>query len=352
MKKLLLFLVIPICLFNCETKKSLEVQTKKENQIVIGQIDTIYSDILKENRKIWVHVPKNVKNNQSKYPVLYLLDGDSHFHSVTGMIKQLSTDGNTISPEMVVVGITNTDRTRDLTPTHINEMYGDTIFPKTSGGGKRFLSFIDKELMPYIEKEYPVTSYKTFVGHSLGGLTVIDALIERPNLFNNYVAIDPSLWWDNQKLLKRASKILSSKIYEGKTLYLGVANTMDKGMTINKVENDTTENTEHIRSILKFAKATESIKNNGLLFDWKYYENDDHGSVPLIAEYDAIRFLFPWYKIKYQEMMPLLDSNSNTLIEDLLNWINTHYKNVSSHFGYEVLPDKSLINNIGYRFIN
>src|SRR5690606_1362862 len=119
-----------LSLFTCEYKKTHLIKPKK-NEIVIGQIDTIYSNILKENREIWVHIPKSYAKNQLKYPVLYLLDGDAHFYSVTGMIKQLSTiNGNTISPEMVVVGIPNTDRTRDLTPTHVDESFGDSIFPK------------------------------------------------------------------------------------------------------------------------------------------------------------------------------------------------------------------------------
>jgi predicted alpha/beta superfamily hydrolase len=354
MKRLLLFTILTLCLINCETKNSSETTIEKDNKIVFGHKEVIHSDILKEDREIWIHLPESAKNDSissTKYPVLYLLDGDAHFYSVTGMIKQLSTaNGNTMSPEMIVVGIPNTDRTRDLTPTHVNEMFGDTIFPKTSGGGKNFLSFIEKELMPYVEKTYPTSNYKTFVGHSFGGLAVIDAFVDRPDLFNNYVAIDPSLWWDNQKLLKRAENVLRDNKYEGKSLYLGVANTMDEGMNYNEVENDTSQTTEHIRSILEFAKTTESIKDNGLNFKWKYYDNDSHGSVPLITEYDALRFLFPWYELK--GINQFFDPTSTASVDDLVNLINSHYKNVSTNFGYEVLPPESFINQLGYAFMD
>ena len=192
-----------------EIQRALE---KPTNQIVIGQIDSVYSDILDESREIWVHMPESATNgtsNTTKYPVLYLLDGPGHFYSVTGMIKQLSsTNGNTIVPEMIIVAIPNTDRSRDLTPTAVDFDFfsGDSI-QYSSGGGNKFLDFMEDELIPHIEKTYPASPYRTFVGHSFGGLSVINALISRQHLFNNYVAIDPSLWWDDQAFLKVADSV-------------------------------------------------------------------------------------------------------------------------------------------------
>ena len=348
MKKILLIITVALCFFNCETKKSSASKVSTDKNIVIGQKDVIYSNILEEDREIWVHLPESTMDERFtpvKYPVLYLLDGASHFLSVTGMIKQLSP---TVSPEMIVIGVTNTDRTRDLTPTHVNEIDGDTIIPKTSGGGKKFLRFIEEELMPYVEETYQASSYKTFVGHSFGGLAVIDALIERPELFNNYIAIDPSLWWDNQELLNRAKNALKPKKYKGKSLYVGVANTMDEGKIFREVEKDTTQDTEHIRSILEFVKTTEAVTDNGLNFKWKYYDNDSHGSVPLITEYDAIRFLFSWYELK--GLNQFFNPTSNATTKDLLNLLEAHYKMVSNNFGYTVLPSESLINDLGYYF--
>lgn len=346
MKKSLFFTVIGLILFSCETKNTPDTSLN-DNQIVIGTIDSIYSNNIKEEQNFWVHVPKNSTGEVTKgvkYPVLYLLDGDGHFYSVTGMIKQLSTtNGNTVSPQMIVVGITNNDRTRDLTPTHVNVMFGDSIFPKTSGGGKNFLNYIEKELIPHIEKNYPASSYRTFVGHSLGGLMVIDALVDRPELFNNYIAIDPSLWWDEQIIVKRADSALNLGKYENKALYLGIANNSGKAMDISEFRKDTTS------PLLKFVNSTEAKIDNGLLFKWKYYENNDHGSVPLITEYDALYFLFPWYTFK--EIDQLFDLKATPSVDDLLSTIDTHYKNVSDHFGIETLPAETFINSLGYGFM-
>jgi predicted alpha/beta superfamily hydrolase len=193
MKNYLLLIAITFSLINCQQKENSVDTEVPTNQIVIGQIDSVYSDILGESRKIWVHIPESARNNDSseiKYPVLYLLDGPGHFYSVTGMIRQLSTsNGNSIVPEMIIVAIPNTDRGRDLTPTHVDIDFfsGDSI-QYSSGGGDKFLDFMEDELIPHIERTYPTARHKTFVGHSFGGLSVINALITRPQLFDNYIA--------------------------------------------------------------------------------------------------------------------------------------------------------------------
>src|SRR5450755_1302956 len=116
------------------------IKAQRENKIVIGTIDSINSRILNEQRKVWVYVPNSGSNDfysKQRYPVVYLLDGDAHFYSVVGMIQQLSSvNGNTICPQMIVVGIPNTDRTRDLTPTHVaaDLPFIDSNGCKTSGG--------------------------------------------------------------------------------------------------------------------------------------------------------------------------------------------------------------------------
>ena len=146
MKNYLLFVVIAFSLVNCQQKGNSSDIEESTNQIVIGHIDSLYSNILNESRKIWVHIPESARNltfSETKYPVVYLLDGPTHFYSVTGMIRQLSTSNmNTIVPEMIIVAIPNTDRGRDLTPTHVDIDFfsGDSIQYK-SGGGNKFLDF-------------------------------------------------------------------------------------------------------------------------------------------------------------------------------------------------------------------
>ena len=121
---------------------------------------------------------------------------------------------------------------------------------------------------------------------------------------------------------------------------------MEEGMNINEVGNDTTKSTAHIRSILQFVNSIDTQNDNGLLFGWKYYKDDGHGSVPLITEYDALRFLFPWYT--FDGAGHIFDSSSNATADELIELVNLHYENVSARFGYEVIPPEQFINSAGY----
>jgi len=331
---------------------SLQAFSQPGNDISIGKKDSIYSKLLHEKREIWIHLPGSANNSlfrSQRYPVVYLLDGDAHFYSVAGMIHQLSEiNGNTLLPEMIVVGIPNTDRMRDLTPSHSPTGYtGDSVGVVTSGGGEIFISFIEKELMPYLDSLYPTKPYKVFIGHSLGGLTVVNALMHHTRLFNSYIAIDPSMWWNNQLLLKQSGNILTQNNFNGRTLFLGVANTMPPGMDTAKVWKDNSNNTDHIRSILLLANELKKGKGDGLRWEYKYYPEDSHGSVPLISEYDGLKYIFDFYNFK----------NSNSLFDSsysaaaLVKMVTDHYQKISFGMGYEVLPQESFVNNLGYGFL-
>ncbi|PCJ22329.1 MAG: esterase [SAR86 cluster bacterium] len=317
---------------------------ESDNQIVIGVIDTINSAILDEDRDLWIYVPKSAsepENSNIKYPVMYLLDGNAHFHSVSGMIRRLSSaSSRKVAPEMIIVGIPNTDRMRDLTPTHVEG---------TTGGGREFLDFVENEVIPYVEGNYPASTYRTFVGHSLGGLTVIDALINRSDVFSNYVAIDPSLWWDDQFLLRKAEAALTEVNFSGKSLFVAVANTMRGDMNINNVVEDTSDATRHIRSILQFSKSADAEKGNDLNFGWEYYDNDSHGSVPLIAEYDAFRFLFPWHELK--GFNDYFTPESTATVTEVIDHVLAHYQNISSHFEYLVVPPEQYVDMLADAFL-
>jgi predicted alpha/beta superfamily hydrolase len=349
MRNLLMLLAAAFLLAACGTQDT-NVPGESSGKISIGHLDSLHSDILDETRNIWVHVPDETTGGiygKTTYPVLYLLDGPDHFHSVTGLLHNLGQ--NAIVPKMVVVAIPNTDRTRDLTPSHVDEMFGDSSFVKTSGGGEKFLEFMEKELIPYVEGKYPVTGYRTFVGHSFGGLTAVYALLSHPELFNNYVAIDPSMWWDDLLLVKKTDAVLEGNSMEGRALFVGVANTMEEGMDIVEVREDTARSSNHIRSILSFIEKLENRQDLPLEFDWKYYEDDDHGSVPLITEYDALRFLFPWYRL--EGLNEFFREEAKDDPAELLSTLEEHYKQVSEHFGYQVPPSEPDVNSLGYGFV-
>ena len=319
------------------------------HNIQIGTIDSISSKVLKEDRKIWVHLPRGAQNAgfaKQKYPVVYLLDGDAHFSSVVGMIEELSEiNGNTICPEMIVVGITNTNRTRDLTPTHsdVDPPFVPQNLSEQSGGGEKFAEFLEKELIPYIDSKYPTAPYKTLIGHSFGGLTAINILTNHTNLFNSYIAIDPSMWWDHQKFLAETQKKLANKNLANVSLFLAAANTMDESMDVIKVRKDTTLFTRHIRSILDLNDFLNQDKKSNLNYQDKYYNDDNHGSVPLIATYDALRFIFRFNQLKLSIPEQL---NFN---KPVLTKIEKHFEEVSKHLGYKVNIPENTVNAYAYQ---
>ena len=309
-----------------------------DNKIVIGTIDSIQSKILNEKRKIWVYVPPNdgtsEKFEKQRYPVVYLLDGDFLFLQTVSMIQQLHPSwGDPVCPNMIVVGIPNTDRTRDLTPTHVIYDPSDS----TSGGGEKFISFIEKELMPYIDNAYPTEPYKILVGYSLGGLAVMQTFVHHTNLFNSYIAIDPSLWWDNHAIIKESQTIFQHKKFQGTSFFLGFSSVFNIEMDVHELSKDTINNDYPLNlSILQLRDSLESYKKNGLNFQRKYYKDDWHNTVSLIAEYDALRFIFKDYFFK------LPGKDTSDAVFGLIDKYKRHY----AKYGME--PPGIFINDAGY----
>ncbi len=149
----------------------------------------VHSEILKEDRQILISKPNfkhSTKLGEKKYPVIYVLDGEDMFHLVSAIVNFLSgIKGNKIIPESLVVGIVNTNRTKNYTHDLIE-------FESESGHGSEFSKFIENELFKLIQDRYSVANYRTIIGHSYGGLFVINTLNKNHEMFDNYIALDPS----------------------------------------------------------------------------------------------------------------------------------------------------------------
>lgn len=313
------------------------VNAQNGENISIGKKEIISSKVLNENRKIWIYTPNitsQIASPDKRYPVLYLLDGDAHFFSTVGIIQQLSQANlNGVLPEMIVVAIENTNRLSDLVPS--------ADLNKTNS----FINFLSSELIPYIDNKYNTAPYKLLVGHSLGGLTAIDILTKFPQLFNAYIAIDPSMWYNNEKFLKNTIAQLPKQNMNGKKLFVGTANTLPKGMTIAQLKKDNTFETQHIRSIFKLNEFLKT-NTNGLIYSEKYYEAERHNTVPLITEYDGLRFIFDYYHLDATEQ----DFTDSTAL--IASKLKTHYANVSDKLGYKNSAPEAFINYIAYEALS
>ena len=173
------------------------------NDLNIGKRIEIKSNILKENRVLNIYLPQSYETDSSKaYPVIYLLDGskDEDFIHITGIVQFGSFSWINMIPESIVVGIANTDRKKDFTYPSNNKLDQDE-FP-TSGESEKFIKFLKQEALPFINEKYRTTQTKTLIGQSLGGLVGTEILLKTPHIFDNYIIVSPSLWWDDESLLE------------------------------------------------------------------------------------------------------------------------------------------------------
>lgn len=279
------------------------------------------SAVLGEERTVLVRTPVGYETNKLSYPVLYMTDGDAHLDHTSSTIAFLTRNGRI--PDLIVVGVTNTDRTRDLTPVKST----DKRFP-SGGGADNFLKFFETELIPHIEKEYRVQPYRILAGHSLGGLFVIHSMITKPGLFNSYIAVSPSLIWEKSEALKRAADFLKKQKEMKATLYVAVGNEELAAIT---------EPFDSFRELL----SKTHIKN----FEWQAERlaNEDHGSVVLRSHYLGLRKV-------YEGWQPPSDLKSGEVIGGLKG-VDAHYKKLSEKFGYSIPVPENFINDMGYQFI-
>ena len=318
-------------------------QIHQNSSLVIA--DSIYSSILKEHRDIYIKLPESFSTNSNKkYPVIYILDGELLL-STLNLVHSYYSGG--FMPEMVLVGVSNANnRSRDLTTSIVSSFY------QKNGEAENFTSFFRKELIPYIEKTYPVTNYRSLIGHSYGGLFTVNTLLNHSDLFSNYLAIDPSLDWDNQKLLKQAKEVLSQKNFRGKALFISLASQLHMSnpkITIGNVMKDTTSFTIFPRSNMSFFEQTKKNAKNELITTWKYYPDDLHGTVPLPSIKDGLLSLFNWYQWENTSAF----NNPNTSVKKIKSFIKYRENKLKKHFGYIEPPyGEDIFNMMGYMNID
>ena len=306
---------------------------KKVQDIHIGKKYSMHSRVLNEERRYWVYLPNSYDeaNKIQRYPVLYLLDGDAHFQSASGVVQFMSSgiNGNCQVPEMIVVAVPNTNRTRDLTPTHSKIGFdgNEAAFFESSGGGDTFLKFMRAELFPQIDSKFHTLPSRILVGHSFGGLLAIHTLLAEPEMFQAYIAIDPSLWWDDQRLTQHAKNIIRTVRKLRKTLYISSANLPRIGPTDpRKMRN----------SIRKFVKTLEPARSENFRLGFQYFDAEDHGSVPLLSLYHGLLYIFEGFKQVGVESLPAM---------------KTRFERLSKRLGGTVLPSEGYVNSLGYRML-
>lgn len=220
---------------------------------------TIHSKILNEKREVIIHLPINY-DRKKKYPVIYVLDGSSQDKHLANKFDILSSAGYV--PETIVVGIPNTSgkgRQRDYTPPYMKM----DIDEKDSllGEGDRFLSFMEKELFPFMEQNYSASKIRSLVGNSRGGLLVMYSLLYKPDVFKGRFCFSPAFWRDDNLIIKKLSVFLSKNENLNSFLYL----------SMGERENEKMKN-----AFMEMTKTLSKNENDQLIWYSELTKNADH----------------------------------------------------------------------------
>jgi predicted alpha/beta superfamily hydrolase len=285
------------------------------------------SEVMGETRRVFVHLPPLYEANQQAYPVLYLTDARGSFAHTVTTADFLARQQR--APEMIVVGVTNTDRTRDLTPTNAKMTGNDGQvfeFP-TAGGADRFLDFFEKELIPWVEKEYRTVPYRVFAGHSFGGLFALHALTDRSELFDALIATSPTFRWDDDLPLRRLRAALAGDDLAGKALFVSLGNEGE----VNQQGYDAMH-----------ALLSESGVDD---FRWgmQQWLDEDHGSVVMSSQYAGLRTVFDGWWFPRDPDTGRFSGGLDDLLE--------HYAGWSRRLGVDLVPPEVQLNNLGYQHL-
>lgn len=255
--------------------------------IIAGEKIVIRSDVLGEDRTLWVGLPADYAHHDRAYPVLYLLDGAENFAMASGVADFLSRErgGKRRIPELIIVGVENTDRVRDLTPVASDKDSSGFVLPEheNSGAAAAFLAFIETELTPEIERRYRAGDGRILVGHSYGGLFALYTLLERPSLFSGIVAIDPSLYFADMVLVNR----LRERAQADPGAFSGA-------VFISMADHPATDEfVAMVGGITRFAGILSGVESERFRSTLEKIPRESHGTVGLLSLYAGLCFIFP-----------------------------------------------------------
>ena len=265
--------------FSTNAQLADKIELTEDNQLLgLGTQYILKSEILQEDRPIIISLPNGYEESEANYPVLYLLDGLGNIKHEVGTVELLTESG--IIPPMIIVAIESLDRARDLTPSNAGEdAYAgtDTDIPQ-SGGAPKFLQFLERELIPYIESSFRTHPYRLLEGHSFGGLFSTYVLMNKPELFNAFIIQAPALWWNKEEMTAQAKEFFNSNDSLDKSVYFGTGGAEGWGMR------------------QELTRYVDVIKQNPPKnFRWKHEEipgDEAHDDSRLLLNYYGLKFVF------------------------------------------------------------
>jgi len=276
---------------------------------VIGETAVIKSKILGEDRRIFIYTHSAYGEDESRYPVAYVLDGEWNFLHTSGVIDLMSS--RELIPWMIVVGIPNIGRIKDLSPSPIKDQ------PR-GGGAKAFRAFLRDEVFPFVEASYRTEPFRLLIGHSLSGLFAVDTLLSDPTLFNAYIAVSPYLIWDENRFLDQIPETPAGRIASRTFLSasLGAEPRLEAAFE-------------------RFERILAERNSPGLDRYFRRFPDCDHETVYFQAVVRGLLDIFPDWRLPPEAAAAGLGS------------IRKHYDGLTAKYGFEIRPVYFVIHMIG-----
>ncbi len=271
------------------------------------------SAVLNEEREFRVHLPASYRwAAERRYPVLYVLDGETHLGHVSATADFLAAEGQI--PETIVVAVTSTVRVRDFT---------QTDWPKAwigGGGADKFRKFLEAELIPAVERSFRCDGFRTLWGHSAGGQFVLHVLSSPPSPFRAFVALSPSLDWDDRLPARELRKTLEAVPKLEAVLY--VARSDDSGQALADWNG------------LVAALSSREVPG----FHWKSeaFPDERHRTIPLVGGIHALRAIWQGYALP--------EALEGAKVDE----VERHYAEVSRRLGWTVPVPEAALNSVAY----
>lgn len=276
--------------------------------VQIGETTRIWSETLGESRPLQIHLPASYEHTRERYPVVYLLDGDRNFVHAVGVVDFLAEGGRI--PEQIVVSVPNVDRERDLTPCKAG----------VECGIDRFLHFLERELFPWVEQQYRAEAFRTVVGHSRSGQFAFHALLNRPELFNAYIAISPALWINNAAVFQQAEAKLA-KLPPKRFLYF----------------SDGNEASSITTTVARMAKLLKQQQPQSLSWSNEHFGDDQHMTTPHKSLYNGLERIFAG-----------LNVDRDVILSRGLPAVDAHYATLEARYGIRIDVPKGMLEWMGF----
>jgi uncharacterized protein len=290
------------------------VSTSVGEVVSFGESHRIHSSQVNETREYKVYLPDSYTWAQDKrYPVLYLLDGDSHFFHAAAAVEFLSGQGDI--PEMIVVGIASTVRVRDFTQSDWSSHWVG------GGGADKFRAFLSKELIPEIDRTYRTQDFRVLFGHSAGGQFALYCLTSDPILFQAYFVLSPSLDWDDELPLRSLESYFSSTQRFKTFVYVGRGDDYAGGKALADFNR--------LAEIL--GKAPQGVRSQ-----IRSFPDETHSTLPLLGQIDALRSLYSGWRLP------------QATLDKGLAAVQAHYEDLSKTLGRPVAVPENALNDLGY----